>query len=196
MTRDALWEWWAGIRFAIDWSALARANNRKGHKCLCRFPKAVIRWKVQQLVIEWVAAQLLSGERNLLKTINTDAHWFALYESEYGLSFKHANRRYEVQEHVWKRRMEIFWWSLFKVRKFILLLKKYDPVLWNADQTPYYQNEVGAQNKPTLAVMGANVPIVEGKSAAHSRWTAMLSCCSSEEMIRKRWPWARLGCAR
>ena len=62
MIRDALWEWWAGIRFAIDWKALATANNQKGHKCLCRFPKSVIRWKVQQLGIEWVASKMLSGE--------------------------------------------------------------------------------------------------------------------------------------
>ena len=143
---------------------------------------------MQQLVIDWVAAQMLSGEKNLLKTINTDAHWFPLFESEYGLSFKHANRRYEVQEHVRKRRMEIFWVNLFKVRKFIQLTQGYDPVLWNFDQTPYYQDEVGAQNKPTLAVQGGTVPIVEGKSAAHARWTALLSCCSSEEVIRQRWP--------
>ena len=64
----------------------------------------------------------------------------------------------------------------------------YDLVLWNFDQTPHYQNEVVAQNKPTLAVRGATVPTVEGKSAAHARWTALLSCCSSEEVIRQRWP--------
>ena len=31
---------------------------------------------------------------------------------------------------------------------------------WTFDQPPYYQNEVGAQNKPTLAVQGATVPIL------------------------------------
>ena len=83
-----------------------------------------------------------------------------------------------------------FWLSLFRVRKYILLAKGYDPVLWNFDQTPYYQNEVGAQNKPVLAVQGAIVPLVENKSKAHSRWTACLSCCSSPDRIRERWPWA------
>ena len=40
----------------------------------------------------------------------------------------------------------------------------------------YYQNDTGSQNKPTLAVQGTVVPVVEGKSAANSRWTACLSC--------------------
>ena len=86
--------------------------------------------------------------------------------------------------------MVLFWISLFRVRKYILLAKGYDPVLWNFDETPYYQNEAGAQDKPTLAVQGALVPIVENKGKAHSRWTANLSCCSSPERIRERWPWA------
>ena len=84
--------------------------------------------------------------------------------------------------------MELFWVSLFRVRYYILLEKGYDPVLWNFDETPYYQNETGAQNKAVLAVQGTNVPLVESKPAAHARWTASLSCCSSEKRIEQRWP--------
>ena len=51
-------------------------------------------------------------------------------------------------------------------------------VLWNFGQIPYYQKETGAQSTRTLAVQGGMVPVVEGKSAAHCRWTACLSCCS------------------
>ena len=119
--------------------------------------------------IEYAASAMLKGEQRLMKMINTDAHWFMLFESEYGVSFKHANRRYEVAQHVRRRRMELFWISLHRVRKYILLAKGYDPVLWNFDQTPYYQNEVGAQNKATLAVQGALVPVHENKGKAHSR---------------------------
>ena len=122
--------------------------------------------------------------------VKPDSHWFALLESQYGFSFKNANRRYEVARHVRHLRMALFWVSLFRVRKYILLVHGYDPVLWNFDQTPYYLNEAGAQDKPTLAVQGALVPIIENKSKAHSRWTANLSCCSNPERIRERWPWA------
>ena len=190
MIRDALFEWWVGVRFAVDWTALRKRSARRGRGCSCRFPKSVLRWKVQQLVVEYAAAHVLHSEQKLTRLINTDSHWFRLFESEYGVSFKQANRRYEVAKHVQHRRIVLFWTSLFRVRQLCLLTFKYDPVLWIFDQTPYYQNETGAQRSPTLAVRGGQVPVVEGKSAAHSRWTACLSCCSSIDRIRERWPWA------
>ena len=122
--------------------------------------------------------------------ISTDVHWLRFLGSEYGVSFRQANRRYEVGRHLRHRRMELFWISLNRVRKYILLEKGYDPVLNNFDQTPYYQNEAGALNKLMLAVQWALVPVVEGKGAAHSRWTACLSCCSSKARITERWPFA------
>ena len=133
---------------------------------------------------------MLNGERKRQNMIKTDGHWLALLESQYGFSFKHANRRYEVARHVRHLRMVLFWISLFRVRKYILLEKGYDPVLWNFDEPPYYQNEVGAEDQPTLALTGSLVPIVENKGKAHSRWTANLSCCSSPERIAERLPWA------
>ena len=63
-------------------------------------------------------------------------------------------------------------------------------MLWNFDETPYYENESGAQDKPTFAMQGDLVPVVENKGKAHSRWTANLSCCSSLERIHPRRPWA------
>ena len=79
---------------------------------------------------------------------------------------------------------------MFRVRKYILLAQGYDPVLWNFDETPYYQNAAGAHDKPTLTVQGACVSIVENMDKTHSRWTANLSCCSSPERIMQRRPWA------
>ena len=87
---------------------------------------------------------MLHGEKKMKKNIKPDSHWFALLESQYGFSFKNANRRYEVARHVRHLRMALFWVSLFRVRKYILLVHGYDPVLWNFDETPYYQNEAGA----------------------------------------------------
>ena len=55
MIRDALFEWWVGVRFAVDWRELRNQSARRGRGCACRFPKSVIRWKVQQLVVEYAA---------------------------------------------------------------------------------------------------------------------------------------------
>ena len=118
------------------------------------------------------------------------AHWRRLFESECGVSFQHANRRCEVARHVHHRRMLLFWTSLFRMRLLSFLAKGYDAILWNFDQTPSYQNESGAQDKATLAVQGGQVPVLEGKSAAHSRWSACMSCCGSIPRMREIWSWA------
>ena len=67
MIREELWQWWTSVRFAIDCSALATQNNAKGRKCLCRFPKSVIRWEVEQMQVEYTAAAMLRGEEKLMK---------------------------------------------------------------------------------------------------------------------------------
>ena len=72
--RDALFEWWISVRHGVDWNALAHQNNKKGHRCLCRFPKAVIVCKLRQLMVEYAAAAVLSGQRD--KVFTPDAHWF------------------------------------------------------------------------------------------------------------------------
>ena len=133
--------------------------------------------------IDWTALSLRNN-------FCSDAQWFALFESECCVSFTHANRLYEVVRHVRHLRQVLFWISMFRVRKYILLAQGYEPVLWNFDETPYYQNAAGAHDKPTLTVQGACVSIVENMDKTHSRWTANLSCCSSPERIMQRRPWA------
>ena len=86
--RDALFEWWVGLRERIDWGSLARANMRKGRKCLCRFPKTVLQLKVDELQAEWIACHLIEGERLALKTIKPTTKWFKGICDEYGLDFK------------------------------------------------------------------------------------------------------------
>ena len=194
LLRDGIHRWFVGLRFSIDWKALAQQNNAKGRKCLCRFPKSLVRWKSEQLQVEYTLATMLSGDEKPPRIIKLDAHWFARFENQYGFSFKRANRRFEVARHVRHLRMCLFWISLFRVRKYICLVSGYDPVLWNFDETPDYQNECGAQDKATFAMQGALVPLVENKGKAHSRWTANLSCCSCPFIIRERWPWAELMC--
>ena len=87
------------------------------------------------------------------------------------MSMRKANRKYAVPRHVVKERMQIFWVVLFRIRYLIFLLFGYDPLILNFDQSPFHHNESGSQNKPTLAVRGGVVPIVEGNNAVKSRWS-------------------------
>ena len=84
---------------------------------------------------------------------------------------------------VLQQRLELFWVSSFRVRKLAVLEFGYEPMQLNWDQSPYHHNESGSQNKPTLAVRGSTVPVVEGNSDCKSRWTANLTTCSDEAAV-------------
>ena len=177
MVRQALYEWWSSIRYAIDWKQLVADNRSRGlKKNLARFPRSTLVLKVHQLLQEHAHACLLNGHR--VVSFRPDYWWFKRWEEEFGLSMRQANRKYEVPRAVRKQRMELFWVTLFRVRYFMLLVLGYDPVIYNFDQSPYHHNETGSQNKATLGVRGSVVPVVEGNSDVKARWTANLTTCS------------------
>ena len=49
LVRTALYEWWSGLRHAIDWKKLIENRRSRGKKHLARFPRSVLRVKVNQL---------------------------------------------------------------------------------------------------------------------------------------------------
>ena len=172
LVRQALYEWWSGIRYAIDWDQLIADRRSRGKKHLARFPRSVLRLKVYQFLEDLAYACLLNGTR--VQTLKPDSWWFRRWEASYGLSMRKANRKYQVPRRVLKERLEIFWVVLFRLRLFIFLEFGYDPRILNFDQSPFHHNETGSQDKPALGVQGSIVPIVEGNSDCKSRWTANL----------------------
>ena len=176
LVRQALYEWWSSIRYAIDWKQLAENRRSRGKKHLARFPRSVLRLKLLQLLADHAGACLLNSRP--VQTVDPTSWWFRRWEEEYGLSMRFANRKYAVPRHVQKERMEIFWVVLFRVRLFIFLKFGYDPLILNWDQSPFHHNESGSQNKQILAVRCSTVPVVEGNSDVKSRWTAQLTTSS------------------
>ena len=180
--RQELYEWFASVRHAIDWKALIASNRGRGlKKNLARFPRSILKVKVQQLLKEHAHASLLNGVP--VRSFKPSSHWFSRWQEDYGLSLRQANRKYAVPKHVLKERLHLFWVSLFRVRQLAVLALGYEPMLLNWDQSPYHHNESGSQNKPTLAVRGSTVPVVEGNSDCKSRWTANLTTCSDEAAV-------------
>ncbi len=171
--REALYEWFSSIRYAIDWTQMIAENRSRGRKHLARFPRSVLKLKVQQLLQDYTYACLLNGVP--VVSLKVDSWWCKRWEEDYGLSMRLANRKYSVPRDVVKERLEIFWVVLFRIRLFIFLVFGYDPLILNFDQSPFHHNETGSQNKPTLAVRGSTVPVVEGNSDVKSRWTANLT---------------------
>ena len=182
LCRQELYEWFASIRYAIDWKKVIAENRSRGlQKKQARFPRSILKVKVLQLLREHAQACILNGLP--VQTFKPDSWWFARWQEDYGLSLRQANRKYQVPRHVLKQRLALFWISLFRVRQLAVLVFGYEPVLFNFDQTPYHHNESGSQNKATLGVRGSTVPVVEGNSDVKSRWTANLTTCSSETAV-------------
>ena len=171
--RDALYEWFVGLRYGIDWQRLAAERRSRGSSRLCRLPRSLITAKANQLVLEYVQSSLLSGEPAV--AVHIDSHWHRKFEEQYGLCMRQANRKYAVPRPIVKERQETNWVNIFRVRYLIVLAFGYDPLLLNFDQSPFHHNETGSQNKPTLAVKCSVVPVVEGNSDVKSRWTANLT---------------------
>ena len=153
-------------------------RRSRGKKHLARFPRKMILLKVHQFLEDHAYASLVSGVP--VKSFVPDYWWCKRWEQEYGLSFRKANRKYAVPRSVQKQRLEIFWLILFRVRLFILLVFGYDPIIVNFDQSPFHNNESGSQDKPTLNLTSAKVPIIEGNSEVKARWTANLSTVSKQ----------------
>ena len=172
LVRQALYEWFIGLRYAIDWHALIASRQARGKKHLARFPRAVLIIKIRQLLEEHAYVCLLHGRP--AETFSPDAWWWKRWEGEYGLCMRKANRKYEVPRRIQKERLELFLVSLFRIRKLIQLVFGYDALILNWDQSPFHHNETGSQDKPTLALRGDIVPVVQGNADAKKRWTAQL----------------------
>ena len=67
-------------------------------------------------------------------------------------------------------------------------MKGYDHHFENWDQSPFHHNETGSDNKPTLAVAGVEVPLVEMHTATRMRWTANLTTFSDHARLTKDGP--------
>ena len=78
LIRRALYEWWSSIRYAIDWKQLAENRRSRGKKHLARFPRSVLRVKVNQLQADQAAASILHGVRVL--TLQPTSWWFRRWE--------------------------------------------------------------------------------------------------------------------
>ena len=191
LVRKALYEWWSGLRHAIDWKALISERRSRGKKHLARFPRSAIILKVQQLLEDHAYATLINGKR--VETFIPNFWWCKRWEEEYGLSFRRANRKFSVPRKVQKERLEILWVILFTIRFFIFRVFGYDPILVNFDQSPFHNNETGSQDKPTLNFRCAKVPIVEGNSDVKARWTANLTTVSKSKPEQASDPQSRLS---
>ena len=180
--RDALYEWYISMRFSIDWRTYNASCRRLGkYKCMGRFPRSLIKRKLEQLLSDCASDALLSGARMQMFKINS--RWFDIWQNEYGLSMKMPTRKYKVPLDVLEERCEIGWLNVFRVRAACEALHGYDMEIENFDQSPYHNNETGSKNVGTLAVAGLEVPLIEGHSDTRERWSGNFTTFSDKARI-------------
>jgi len=120
LVRQELYEWYSSIRYAIDWKRVISVSPSRGlKKKQARFPRSIMKVKVQQLLREHAHASILNGAP--VQTFKPDSWWFQRWQEDYGLSLRQANRKYAVPRHVLKERLELFWVSLFRLRQLAVL---------------------------------------------------------------------------
>ena len=92
MVREALYEWFTSMRYAIDWKKLrAELRSRGLKKNLARFPRSILVYKVYELLQDYAHSCLVSGVK--VEGFKPSYWWFKRWEEEYGLSMRHANRK-------------------------------------------------------------------------------------------------------
>ena len=186
---EALYEWFASIRYSIDWKTVAGscfATPQSRRKCLARFSRSIIRTKASQLLQVYLHECLIRGL--VAKGVQLRSRWFKKWEREHGLSMKKPNRKYKVPKDVLAERLEIGWLNAVRVRALCLATQGYDPEFENFDESPFHNNESGSKDVRTLAVAGSTVPLVEGHAETRERWTANMTTWSNKERILQEGP--------
>ena len=188
LVRHQLYDWFVGMRYGIDWkqyNAQMRAEGRT--KCIGRFPMGLLRAKLKQLMQDYCRECLIAGISPDVPKIRWD--WFLRWFHEYGLSMRKANRRYKCPKWLVAERLEIWWLTLARIRTLCIEVNGYDPEMENFDQSPFHNNETGAQDKPVLALAGSNaVPLLEGRHDVLQRWTGNFTTWSNPERIKEEGP--------
>ena len=186
--REALYEWFVGMRYAIDWKALAAKRHLpQNRRCIGRFPLTLLRRKCQQLVADYCRCCMLQGSKPAVA--ETRSRWFDSWMQEYGLSLRKPNRRYKAPKALVAERLRLWWITLTRLRYLCYLIFGYDLEMENFDQSPFHNNEVGAQNKPILSIAGVSeVPLLEGRHDVLERWTGNFTTWSNPERVLSEGP--------
>ena len=94
-------------------------------KIMVRFPKNVLLVKAKMMQEECVASCLRNGSTP--EAVEVSSRWLNDMLREYRISDLKPNRKFKVPRWVLLERMEIWWLSVHRIRKFVELQFGYDP---------------------------------------------------------------------
>ena len=129
--REMLIDWYSKLRHSVN------------IKLMCRLPMKVLLVKAQMLQQDYVVSCLKAGCQP--ERVDINGRWLRHFCHEYRLAVRQPNRKFKVPRWVLAERLDFFWLSVAKVRKFISLAFGYDPRCRNIDQSPFHANEAGSK---------------------------------------------------
>ena len=183
--RVELYEWWAHKRYSVDWDAIRLGIGHKADapRRIARYTCSMIKAQAEHFLTMYCAEQLKHGVRPQVPRLRSD--WFARWRREYGLCMRLPNRKYKTPRWLVANRLDVGWLNISRLRAACQEMLGYDPEIWNFDQSPFYHNESGSKNLPTLAVAGSKVPLVELHAETRARWTVnLLTRSDAEGLVR------------
>ena len=110
--RQELYEWFARLRYSIDWEAVRACHRgRNKHQTPGYFGA------------NYCEQCLVRGVRP--ETFKPTSRWFEHWQAEYGLNMRRPNRKYKVPKAVMAERLELGWCNVARARALCVELSGY-----------------------------------------------------------------------
>ena len=113
-----------------------------------RLPRNMFKTQCQVFYDKWLAQQ--PEEIPVAKRIVFSKRWIKNWMREYGVSFRHPNKRFRIKQADREERVFEYLKNIWTVRKFFLNNFGVDPAVINGDQMPLHRNESSSQKNTKL----------------------------------------------
>ena len=109
--------------------------------------------------------------------------WIKNWMSEYGVSLRHPNKRFQIKQADTEERVFEYLKNIWTVRKFFLDNFGVHPPVINGDQMPLHRNESSSQK--TLKFTGMDTYVKENYNLSRERVTVFTQVSSDPDLTLK-----------
>ena len=163
--REALFDWFIDIRGTLK----------------ARLPRKMFKTQCKIFYDQWLAQQPEEVPED--KKIVFSNRWIKGWMSEYGVSLRHPNKRFQIRQADREERVADYLKNIWTVRKFFLENYGVDPPIINGYQIPLHRNESAPQK--TLNFTGRDTYVKENYNLSRERITVFTHLCSDPGVILK-----------
>ena len=120
--------------------------------------------------------------RNFISVPRVNRRWLSTWQRDYGVCFRKPNKRYTCSIEKLSKRCLAMWRNVYFARALAATIFGHDLPIFGLDQTPFFMNETGSRNAPSLEVAGApSVALRENHSQTRTRYSVLTSVTSDRD---------------